>query len=162
MAKSQFSYCSLIPIFSSKASNTWIAIVVPSFGHLYQIWHFKDSSSLIEFKLQEVGDDSNVCVLNILPKVSSLPSLLAINLVKIEIDFPNSHVTSCWSLDQRVMFRNLLHYVSTLPSVVSIHLLKVEVCIFFVTWPQKTTPLRCHAYIWVRAPCSMSPPWKVW
>ena len=161
MTKSQFSYWSLIRIFPSKASNTLITIVVPSFGHFYQIY-FKDSSSLIEFKLQEVGDDSNVCVLNILPKVSSLPSLLAINLVKIEIDFPNSHVTSCWSLDQRVMFRNLLHYVSTLPSVVSIHLLKVEVCIFFVTWPQKTTPLRCHAYIWVRAPCSMSPPWKVW
>ena len=34
---------------------------------------------------QEVGDDISVCTLNILHKVSSLPSLLAINLVKVEI-----------------------------------------------------------------------------
>ena len=34
---------------------------------------------------QKDGDDLSVCVLNILPKVSSLPSLLAINLVKVEI-----------------------------------------------------------------------------
>ena len=34
---------------------------------------------------QELGDDISVCVLNILPKVSSLPSLLAINLVKVEM-----------------------------------------------------------------------------
>ena len=36
-------------------------------------------------KKQEVGDDWSVCVINILPKVSSLPSLLAINLMKMEI-----------------------------------------------------------------------------
>ena len=36
-------------------------------------------------KKQEVGDDFSVCVLYILPKVSSLPSLLTINLMKIEI-----------------------------------------------------------------------------
>ena len=35
--------------------------------------------------LQEVGDDLSVCVMNILPKVSSLPSLSAINLMKMEI-----------------------------------------------------------------------------
>ena len=34
---------------------------------------------------QEVCDDLGVCVLNILRKVNSLPSLLAINLVKVEI-----------------------------------------------------------------------------
>ena len=34
---------------------------------------------------QEVGDDLSIGVLNILPKVNSLPSLLSINLVKVEI-----------------------------------------------------------------------------
>ena len=34
---------------------------------------------------QEVGDNLSVCVLNILPKVSSLPSSLAINLMKMEV-----------------------------------------------------------------------------
>ena len=34
---------------------------------------------------EEAGDDLSVCVMNILPKVSSLPSLLAINLMKMEI-----------------------------------------------------------------------------
>ena len=74
------------------------------------------------------------------------------------INFSNSHATSSWSLDGRVMFGSLWHYVSTFP----IHLLQVEICILFVTWPNKTTPLRCHAYLWVRAHCRMSPPWKVW
>ena len=36
-------------------------------------------------KEQELGDDLSVCIMNILPKVSSLPSLLAINLTKMEI-----------------------------------------------------------------------------
>ena len=36
-------------------------------------------------KQQEVGDGLSVCVLNILPKVSSLLSLLAINVMKVEI-----------------------------------------------------------------------------
>ena len=55
--------------------------------------------------------DSNlsVCVLNILPKTSGLPSLLAVNLTKMEIDFSNSHVTSRWSLYQRVMLGSFLH-----------------------------------------------------
>ena len=34
---------------------------------------------------EEAGDDLSVCVMNILLKVSSLPSLLAINLMKMEI-----------------------------------------------------------------------------
>ena len=34
---------------------------------------------------QDVGDELGVCVLNILPKARSLPSLLAINLVKVKI-----------------------------------------------------------------------------
>ena len=37
------------------------------------------------FLKQEVGDDLHVCMMNILPKVSNLPSLLAINLMKMEI-----------------------------------------------------------------------------
>ena len=67
-----------------------------------------------------------------------------------------------WSLDQWVMFGNLLHLVSTLPNGVSIYLLQVEICILFVTWSHKTTPLRCHAYLWMWALRSMSPPWRVW
>ena len=47
-----------------------------------------------------------------------------------------------------------------MPSLVSIHTLQVEVCVLFVTWHNKTTLLRCHAYLWVRAPRSMSPPRK--
>ena len=88
-------------------------------------------------------------MLNILPKVSNLTSLLAINLMKIETDFSNKHVISCWSLDQRVMFGCWYIFCRWR-------------CILFVTWPNKTTPLRCHSYLWVIAPCSMSPPWKVW
>ena len=40
-----------------------------------------------EFKIvEEVGENLGVCVMNIFPKVSSLPSLLAsINLMKMEI-----------------------------------------------------------------------------
>ena len=34
---------------------------------------------------QKIGHDLSVCVLNILPKASSLPMLLAINLTKMEI-----------------------------------------------------------------------------
>ena len=56
---------------------------------------------------QEVGNDLSVCVMNILPKISSLPSLLAINLCKKDIDLSKSHVTSSWSFDQRVMFGSL-------------------------------------------------------
>ena len=41
--------------------------------------------SLQLYQKQEVDDDLSVCVMNILPKVSSLPSLLAINLMKMEI-----------------------------------------------------------------------------
>ena len=36
-------------------------------------------------KNKKVGDDLSVCVLNILPKGSSLPSFLAINLRKEQI-----------------------------------------------------------------------------
>ena len=106
---------------------------------------------------QEVGDDLSVCVMNILPKVSSLPNSLAINLMEMEIWIFQSR-DLVLVIDQRVMFGSLQHYVSTLPIVVSIHLLQVEICILFVTWPNKTTPLRCHAYLWVRAPHPMSPP----
>ena len=36
-------------------------------------------------KLQEAGDRVSVCVLNIFPEVKTLPTLLATNLVKVEI-----------------------------------------------------------------------------
>ena len=36
---------------------------------------------------KEVGDDFNICVLNLLPEVSTLPSLLAISLAKVEMFF---------------------------------------------------------------------------
>ena len=45
---------------------------------------YQSSVRLFKYE-QEVGDNLSVCVLNILPKVSSLPNLLAINLVKVEI-----------------------------------------------------------------------------
>ena len=114
-------------------------------------------------KKQEVADDLSVCVLNILPKVSSLPSLLVINLVKVEIQ-----------IFQTVMWRHVGHlikgsclgasYTKLAPSLVLGRYIFSgwKICILFVTWPHETTPLRCHAYIWVRAPCSMSPNWEVW
>ena len=43
---------------------------------------------------QEVGDDLSVCVLNLLLEVSTLLSLVAINLVK----------GSCWTRDQRIVW----------------------------------------------------------
>ena len=48
---------------------------------------------------QDVGDNLCVCVMNILSKVSSYkPDENG------DVDFSNCHVTSCWSLDQKVMF----------------------------------------------------------
>ena len=46
---------------------------------------FHISHVRISQKVQEVGEDLSLCVLSILPKVSSLPRLLTINLVKVEI-----------------------------------------------------------------------------
>ena len=37
-------------------------------------------------KKQEVSDDLSICVLNILPKSSSVSSLVAINMMKMEIE----------------------------------------------------------------------------
>ena len=68
---------------------------------------------------QEVGDDLSVGVLNILPKINSLPSLLHINLVKVEI----------WSCDL-MLVKGLCLGASC---VVSIHSLQVDICILFVT-----------------------------
>ena len=34
---------------------------------------------------QEFGDDLSVCVLNLLPEVRTLPSLVTISLVRVEI-----------------------------------------------------------------------------
>ena len=108
---------------------------------------------------QELGDDLSVCAMNILPKVSSLPSLLAINLMKMEICI---FQTITWPHVVRLIEGSCLGASSTMSVVVSINLLQVEICILFVTWPNKTTPLRCHGYLWVTAPRRMSLPWKVW
>ena len=54
---------------------------------LYSSWkyeHWEIQSYQNEPK-QEVGDDLSVCMLNLLPKVSTLPRLVTINLVKVEI-----------------------------------------------------------------------------
>ena len=49
---------------------------------------------------QGVGDDLSVCVLNILPKVSSLPKVLTVKLTKVEIkDF------------QMVTWRHVGHFI---------------------------------------------------
>ena len=53
--------------------------------YLWQL-NMKDTLRKIKTK-QEIGDDLSTCVLNILPKVSSLPSLLAINRMKVENRF---------------------------------------------------------------------------
>ena len=60
---------------------------------------------------QEVRDDLNVCVLNILPKDSSLSSLFAVNLTEVQIQIFQIvvRVTSRCSLYQRVMFGSVLH-----------------------------------------------------
>ena len=75
-------------------------------------------------KNKKVGDDLSVCVLNILPKGSNLPSFFSYKPPERgDIDFSNIYVTSHWPLDQKVMSG------STLPSVVLISLLQVEICI---------------------------------
>ena len=89
------------------------------------------------------------------------PSLLAINLVKMEnIDFSNRpHVgylikDSCLGAS----------YTKSAPCLMWCGYIfcRLEICILFVTWPYKTSLLRYHAYLWVRTPRSMSPPWKLW
>ena len=115
---------------------------------------------------QEVGDDLSVCMLNILLKVSSLPGLWAINLVKVEIE-----------IFQTVMWPHIGHlikgsclgasYTKLPPCLVTYRSIfcreiYIYIYIIFVTWTHKTTSLRCQENIWVRAPCSMAPPWKVW
>ena len=140
--------------------------------HIAQKMHGKRSAlHQLEQQIiqQEVDDDSaRVCVLNIIPKVSSLPRLLGKkSLVKIcmrneQIHFSNGCMTSCWSLDQRVMFGNLLHWVSTVDILVYIHFLQMELFLLFIMWPNKATLFRCHAHLWVRASLSMSPPWTFW
>ena len=51
---------------------------------------------------QEVGNDLNLCVLNLFPKVSTLSSLAAISVLKVEIYlFSFFHETPPWSYNQR-------------------------------------------------------------
>ena len=56
--------------------------------------------------IKQVGDDLRFCVMNILPKSQQPTKFISYNSRKWRY-FSNSHVTSCWSLDQRVMFGSL-------------------------------------------------------
>ena len=49
---------------------------------------------------QEVGGNLRVCILNLLLKVSFMPSLAAKIIVKMEMQI--CHNTSCWSRDQEL------------------------------------------------------------
>ena len=60
------------------------------FSGLHKLIHVLEAktenpSGLFTLFSQEVGDDLSVSMLNILPKVSSLPSLLVVNFAKEEI-----------------------------------------------------------------------------
>lgn len=50
-------------------------------------------------ELLEVSEDLSICVLMVLPEVSTKPCVMT----QIYIDFSNFHKTSYWSHDQRVM-----------------------------------------------------------
>ena len=67
--------------------------------------------------VQEVEDKLGNCVLNLLPEVSTLPSLLAISLMKEKI-FSICHVASHSLYDQRVMW---LPYCKSQPCLVRAH-----------------------------------------
>ena len=115
---------------------------------------------------QDANDDFSVCVLNLLPKVNTLPSLVVMTLAKVKtlifLTVTWLHVGHLIKGSCGFMFCSLLHQVSTLPSLVSIHLLQVKICISFVKWLWKVSPLICHVNLWVGAPCGMSIPWEVW
>ena len=67
----------------------------------------KSSHSLLNNEMsanknKKVGDDLSVCVLNILPKGSNLPSFFSYKPPERgDIDFSNIYVTSHWPLDQK-------------------------------------------------------------
>ena len=107
---------------------------------------------------QEVSDDLSICMMNILHKVSSLPSSLAINLMKIEIQ---TFQAVTWSHLGHLIKGSCLGASETM-SAPSQYIFCRWRYVFYVTWPNKTTPLRCHVHLWVRARRRMSPPWKVW
>ena len=80
-----------IPDCDSAVLPFWIFFFLPKLVFVLQWlplhWEIQIillSQFLLTFQ-QEVGDDLSVCVMNIPPKVSSVPSLLAINLMKMEI-----------------------------------------------------------------------------
>ena len=52
------------------------------------------------FFFNKAGDNFSVCVLNLVLKVSTLPSLLGVSLIKVVI---KCHVTVRWSRDQKVL-----------------------------------------------------------
>ena len=97
-----------------------------------------------------------VCMLNILPKVSSLPSLLAINLVKMQ----NTHFSNIPHVGHLTKGSCLgASYAKTAPCLVWCRYIFCRLrYVFIFICPHKTTPLRCHVYSSVRAPRSMSPP----
>ena len=85
---------------------------------------------------QEVGDDLSVCVMNILPKVISLQSLLAINLMLVTWSKGHvwEHLTLCQHLAYcgvdtsacAFMGENSSHHVTTLKSLMTIDILIVK------------------------------------
>ena len=73
----------------------------------WQLSEIFNSKSLKKYcyMKQEVGDTLSVCVLNILPKVNSLPSLSAINLIKMEIRIIQR--VACPHVGQSIMLGSL-------------------------------------------------------
>ena len=68
-------------------SNRYIKENVATRNCVLQLWWMLVNDNKVNNKnyiKKEVHDDLSVCVLNILSKVSNLPNLLAINIVKAE------------------------------------------------------------------------------
>ena len=76
-------------------------LVLLSFAQVISLNLF---SSKLFTSEQEFGDGFNFCVLDIVPEVTTLPNLVAISFVKVEIYFFSiSHVTSHCSRDKKVV-----------------------------------------------------------
>ena len=76
-------------------------------GHSWKRTHEWKLWSCHEHDFQEVSEDLSVCALNILPEVCTLPSLVARNLINVEIWFYQvvtwsrwGHITSRLKMDR--------------------------------------------------------------
>ena len=80
---------------------------------------------------QEVGDDLNVCMLQLLPEASTLPSLVVIILVKAEIEIfqivARPHFGHIVKASYGFKGGSLSQWVTTLPSLVSKSMVLVEI-----------------------------------